>query len=120
MGKTMVEASAAGPNGTRLFSFLIDTGATLIGLPSQDIEALGLPLVEGGRQKVLTAAGVIAQETYVATIRIEADVTPALVTEAPVPMIGWDVLERLRMKVNLVTHKLEKASEDEPMPPFML
>lgn len=120
MGKTMVEASAAGPNGTRLFSFLIDTGSTLVGLPSQDIEALGLPLVEGGRQKVLTTVGVIEQETYVAVIRLEADTTPAFVTETPVPIIGWEVLEKLRMKVNTVTHELEKVSEDELMPPFML
>ena len=120
MGRTTVDATAAGPNGTRLFSFLIDTGSTLVGLPPQDIEALGLPLIEGGRQKVLTTVGVIEQETYVAIIRIESDTTPAFVTEAPVPLIGYEVLEKLRMKVNPVTQELEKASEGEYTPPFML
>ena len=108
MGRTTVEA--IGPNGTRRFEFLVDTGSTFAGL---DIEALGLPMVHGGRRKVMTATGVIEQETYSGAIRLNGEVTPALVSEAPVPLIGVEVLQLLGMKVNPVTHKLEKPGEDE-------
>ena len=120
MGKTMAQAFASGPNGTRGFSFLIDTGSTYVGLPLDDIEALGLPLVHGGRYKVMTAVGIVEQDAYVASIRLESDITPAFVMESPVPIIGWEVLEKLRMKVNPVTQKLEKVPDDELAPPFML
>ena len=113
MGRTTVEAFAIGPNGTRRFEFLVDTGSTFAGLPIEDIEALGLPMVYGGRRKVMTATGVIEQETYSGAIRLNGEVTPALVSEAPVPLIGVEVLQLLGMKVNPVTHKLEKPGEDE-------
>ena len=119
MGRTTVQALTIGPSGTRSFEFLVDTGSTLVGLPLEDIEALGLPMIPGGRRKVMTATGVIEQDTYGASIRLEGDSTPALVSEAPIPLIGFEVLENLRMKVNPVTQELEKASEDEHMPPYM-
>ena len=119
MGRTTVSALAIGPDGTRWFDFLVDTGSTFVGLPGEDIKTLGLPIVHAGRRKVLTATGVIEQDTYSAAIQLEGDITPALATEAPIPLIGFEVLENLRMKVNPVTQKLEKAGEDEPMPPFV-
>ena len=118
MGRTTVHALAIGQNGTRWFDFLIDTGSTFVGLPREDIEALGLPRVPGGRHEVMTATGVIEQDTYTSGIQIDCNTTPALVSESPVPLIGVEVLERLRMKVNPVTQKLEEAGEDD-MPPYM-
>lgn len=117
MGRTTVEALAIGDNGTRRFSFLVDTGSTYVGLPSQDIEALGLPLIPG-RRRTMTDAGVIEKSVYGASIRLEGDEAPALVMESPVPLIGYEVLENLRMKVNPVTRELEKAPPDEHMPPY--
>ena len=119
MGRTVVQALAIGPNGTRWFDFLVDTGSTFVGLPIKDIEALGLPIVPGGRYEVMTATGVIEQDTYSSGIELDGNATPALVAESPVPLIGVEVLERLRMKVNPVTQELEKAGEDEHMPPYM-
>ena len=119
LGRTTVEAYAIGSNGTRRFDFLVDTGSTYVGLPLDDIEALGLPMIPGGRRRVMTTLGVIEQDTYGASIRLESDTTSALVMESPVPLIGYEVLENLRMKVNPVTQDLEKASEDEHMPPYM-
>ena len=116
MGRTTVEAFAIGPNGTRSLEFLVDTGSTLVGLPPEDIEALGLPMIHGGRRKVLTATGVIEQETYSGAIELEEYGTAALVSVCPAPLIGVEVLERLGMKVNPVTHELEKAGEDEDVP----
>ena len=119
MGRTTVRALAIGQNGTRWFDFLVDTGSTYVGLPMDDIEALGLPMITGGRRKVMTTLGVIEQDTYAGAVRLEGDTTPMLVMESPVPLIGYEVLENLRMKVNPVTQKLEKAGEDEHMPPYM-
>jgi predicted aspartyl protease len=116
LGRTTVEAFAIGPNGTRRFDFLVDTGSTYVGLPLDDIEALGLPTFPGGRHKVMTPTGVIEQETYSGAIELEEYGTAALVSECPVPFIGVEVLERLGMKVNPVTQKLEKAGEDEDVP----
>jgi predicted aspartyl protease len=116
LGRTTVEAYAIGSNGTRRFDFLVDTGSTYVGLPLDDIEALGLPTIPGGRHKVMTPTGVIEQETYSGAIELEEYGTAALVSECPVPLIGVEVLERLGMKVNPVTQRLEKAGEDEDVP----
>ena len=119
MGRTTVRALAIGQNGTRWFNFLVDTGSTYVGLPMDDIEELGLPIIPGGRRKVMTTLGVIEQDTYGGAVRLEGDTTPTLVMESPVPLIGYETLENLRMKVNPVTQELEKAGEDEHMPPYM-
>ncbi len=119
MKQATVQALAIGENGTRSFTFLVDTGSTYVGLPPDDIEALGLPTIHGGRYKISTDAGIVERETYVASIQLDPDVAPAIVMESPVPTIGWGVLERLRMKVNPITQQLEKAPPDEHMPPYM-
>ena len=119
MGRVTVRASAIGNTGTRLFTFLVDTGSTYVGLPQADIEKLGLPVVPGGPRKVQTATGIIEQHTYSAAVRLDGRVTPALVTEAPIPLIGYEILENLKMKVNPVTEELERAAEDEHMPPYL-
>ena len=67
----------------------------------------------------MTDAGVVEKSIYGASIRLDGEITPALVMEAPVPLIGYEVLENLRMKVNPVTRKLEKAPPDEHMPPYV-
>lgn len=119
MGRITVQALAIGENGTRSFSFLVDTGSTYVGLPTEDIEALGLPLIPGGQRRTITDAGVVEKSTYGASIRLEGDTTAALVMESPIPLIGYEVLENLRMKVNPITQELEKAPPDEHMPPYV-
>ena len=119
MGKVVARASVVGPNGTRLFNFLVDTGSTFVGLPMADIEALGLPIVHDGRHETRTAAGVIEQDAYVGGVRIEGNTTPAFVSEAPIPLLGYEVLEKLRYKVNPVTHEIEKVPDDEIAPPYV-
>ena len=120
MGRTTLEAFVTGENGVRSFEFLVDTGSTFVGLPIEDIEALGLHKVPGGVYRLITALGVTEGETYTAGVRIGDDRTPATVVVTPIPLIGYEVLENLRMKVNPVTQQLEKASEDEIMPPYAL
>ena len=118
MGRVTVRASVIGADGTRVFTFLVDTGSTWVGLPKSDIEALGLPLIPGEPRRIQTATGVIEQYAYGSSIRLNGEMTAALVTETPVPLIGYEVLENLKLKVNPVTEELEKAGDDEHMPPY--
>ena len=120
MGRTTVEAFVTGERGTRCFNFLVDTGSTFVGLPLEEIEALGLPKIPGGALRVITALGVTENEAYGAGVRIGDDRTAATVVVTPIPLIGYEVLENLRMKVIPVTQQLEKAPEEELMPPYVL
>ena len=49
MGRTTVEAVVTGENGVRRFEFLVDTDSNFVGLPLEDIEALGLYKIPGRR-----------------------------------------------------------------------
>ena len=121
MGRTTIEAFVAGENGIRSFEFLVDTGSTFVGLPLEDIESLGLHKVPDGRFRLMTAMGAMESDTYSATVRIGDDRAPALVIVCPTPLIGFELLQKLRMRVNTVSHKLEKVPEDEEVfPPFLL
>lgn len=121
MGKTMVEAFVTGESGIRRFDFLVDTGSSFMGLPLEDIEALGLPKVPEGRYRLIAAMGIMESDSYAANVRIGEDRAPALVIVSPVPIIGYALLQHLRMRVNTVTEALEKVPEDEEtIPPLLL
>ena len=45
MGVTYAKGSITGQSEAREFNFLVDTGATWVGLPQDDIDALGLDTV---------------------------------------------------------------------------
>ena len=120
MARTMVRASAIGTTEIRLFNFLVDKGATYVGLPKEDIEALGLPLLPGGRHKALTANGVVERDSYGAAKRLDGEIAHTVATESPIPIIGYNLLENLKLKVNPVTRSLERADDDEHMPPYAL
>ena len=121
MGRTMVEAAVTGENGIRRFEFLVDTGSSYMGLPLEDIESLGLYKFSNGRLRLMTGMGIMESDSYAAQVRIGEDRAPALVIVSPVPIIGYELLQHLRMMVNTVTQELEKVSEeDEVFPPFLL
>lgn len=121
MGRTTVEAFVTGENGIRSVEFLVDTGSTFVGLPLEDIEAMGLYRFPGGARRLMTGMGVMESETFAADVRIGDDRAPAYVIVSPVPLIGCELLQNLRMRVNPVTQSLEKVPEDEEVfPPFIL
>ena len=121
MGRTTVAAFVTGERGVRRFEFLVDTGSNFVGLPLDDIEALGLPKIPGGSHRLITGLGVMESNSYAADVRIGEDRAPALVIVSPIPLIGYELLQTLRMKVNPVTQQLEKISEDEEVfPPFIM
>ena len=109
-----------GESGIRSFEFLVDTGSNFMGLPLEDIEALGLYKIPDGRYRLMTGLGVMESDTYSASVRIGDDRAPAVVIVSPIPLIGFELLQSLRMKVNPITQELEKIPEGEGWPPFLL
>ena len=59
--------------GPSALSFWVDTGSNFVGLPLEDIEALGLYKIPGGRYRLMTGLGVMESDTYSASVRIGDD-----------------------------------------------
>ena len=107
-------------SSSREHEFLVDTGSTHIGLPSDEIRSLGLPAVPNGRIRVLTATGVVEQETFSAIGQVLQRGFVATVTLASIPLIGYELLENLRLKVNPVKRELENVPDEQLAPPYQL
>jgi len=126
MGRTFVEAIIFGPSDARRYSFLVDTGAALMCLPLEEIEALGLPKVPDGQTRFLTATGIVEMDTYSITGRVLVDRTrgngfTAMVAPAPIPLIVYERLQNMRLRVNPVTEQLEDVPDEViDHPPYML
>ena len=120
MGRTYATATIIGDNDSREYEFLVDTGSSLIGLPQAEIDGMGLTPVPNGTLEVLTATGIVERQAYWALGTIDGRGFGAMITEAPVALIGYDLLENLRYKVNPVTGSLERLGPDELGPPYQL
>ena len=120
MGRTEVNAMIIGPQVEREFTFLVDTGSVFVGLPAEAIKDLGLIPIPGGARRLVTANGVVERDTYGAYGRLEDQGFLATIVASPVPLIGYELLENMRFRVNPVTQSLERLGDDEFGPPFML
>ncbi len=120
MGRTFATATIIGETGTREYEFLVDTGATHIGLPQNELDELGLSPIPNGVISVRTANGIIEQRSFWALGEIDGRGFGATVTQAPIPLIGYHLLQTMRYRVNPVTESLERLSEDEFGPPYLL
>ncbi len=95
-------------NGFRRQEFLVDTGASMVTIPSSTVAALGLEIISGGhyeQRKVSTAGGVImASEVIIDSIEIggwvESEVK-ALVLDIPdqpgLGLLGLNYLSRFKV-----------------------
>ena len=122
MGRTLVANIIYGPSDTRRYSFLVGTGAALMGLPQEEIEALDLPRVPDGQTRFLTATGIVELDSYSITGRVPVDRLlgngfTAMVAPAPMPLIGYERLQNMRFRVNPVTEQLEDVPDDVINPP---
>ena len=120
MGRTYATATIIGAADTREYEFLIDTGATHVGLPQNEMEELGLAPIPNGVISVRTANGIIEQKSYWALGQIDGRGFVTVVTQAPIPLIGYHLLQTMRYRVNPVTESLERLPEDEFGPPYLL
>ena len=119
MGLTEVQARIFGENETREYRFMVDTGSTFLALPQEEIEALGLRRARG-TVKLMSAAGMVDVETYFADGELMGQKFGAILVPAPVALLGYELLQNLRFKVNPVTHQIEKVPDDEIHPPYQL
>jgi predicted aspartyl protease len=115
-----ITATLTSERTSKQYEFIVITGSTYMGLPEEEIEALGLYKIPGGRVQVRTATGIVDYDSYSASVSIEGNSAPSIVLPAPIPLTGYEVLENLRMKVNPVSRKLEPVPDDEPHPPYQL
>jgi len=99
---------------------LIDTGATMLVLPADVVERLGL--AEEGRRKVRYADGRVAEVPWVGGVRLEIlgrEMTCDALVEAAgtVPLIGQIPLESLDLVVDPKTReaRVNPASPDAPL-----
>jgi predicted aspartyl protease len=97
-----------------------------MGLPIEEIEALGLPTVPDGQTRFLTATGIVELDTYSIAGRLVIDRPrgngfTAMVAPAPIPLIGYERLQNMRLRVNPVKEQLEDVPDDEVNhPPYLL
>ena len=119
MGRTEVQAKVIGDNETREYTFLVDTGATYLALPAEEIEALGLRK-GAGRLRLMSATGVVDVDTYFADGELMGQEFSAILVPASIPLIGYELLENLRFRVNPVSNEIEKVPEEEVHPPYLL
>jgi len=119
VGRTQVQAKVIGDRETREYSFLVDTGATYLALPVDEIEALGLRQGQG-KLRLMSATGVVNVDTYFADGELMGEPFSAILVPASIPLIGYELLENLRYRVNPVTGELEKVPEDEVHSPYLL
>ena len=119
MGRTEVQAKVIGDKETREYTFLVDTGATYLALPMEEIETLGLRQSRGNI-RLMSATGVVDVDTYFADGELLGQEFGAILVPASIPLIGYELLENLRYRVNPVTEELENVPEDEVHPRYLL
>ncbi len=118
MGVTQVQARVFGERETREYSFMVDTGSTFLALPQDEIELLGLRRGRGV-VKLMSATGLIDVETYVADGELMGQEFTAILVPAHTPLLGYELLQNLRYKVNPVTHEIERVPDWERHPPYL-
>ena len=118
-GRTEVQAKVIGDKETREYTFLVDTGATYLALPMEEIEALELRQSRG-KIRLMSATGVVDVDTYFADGELLGQEFGAILVPASIPLIGYELLENLRYRVNPVTEELENVPEDEVHPRYLL
>ena len=119
LGRTEIQAKVIGNNETREYIFLVDTGATYLSLPLEEIEALGLQQTRG-KIRLMSATGIVNVDTYFADGELMGQQFSAILVPASIPLIGYELLENLRFRVNPVTQEIEKVPDDEVHPPYLL
>ena len=119
MGRAEVQAKVIGEKETREYTFLVDTGATYLSLPVEEIEGLGLQRGRG-RPRLMSATGVVDVDTYFADGELMGQEFSAILVPASIPLIGYELLENLRFRINPVTGEIGEVLEDEAHPPYLL
>ena len=68
----------------------------------------------------MSATGVVEVNTYYADGELMGEGFSAILVPAASALIGYELLENLRFRVNPITRQIEKVPEDEIHPPYLL
>ncbi len=119
MGKTEVQAKIIGEKETRGYTFLVDTGASHVALPLEEIEALGLrPAL--GKLRLMSATGLVEVNTYHFDGELMGHWFGGIMVPASTPLIGYEALEDMRFRVNPVSRQIEPVPDDVVHAPYLL
>ena len=80
---------------------------------------MGLPRSRGV-VKLMSATGLVDVPTYFVNGELMGQEFGAILVPAPTPLLGYELLQNLRFKVNPVTRQIEKVPDDEIHPPYQL
>ena len=120
MGVTYAKGSITGRNEVREFDFLVDTGATWVGIPQEDIDALGLDTVPNADAALMADGTISRTPIYIAVGMLENTGFVNGAVPAAVPLVGYKLLQDLGFKVDLVNERIEPRPDGEIGPPFLL
>jgi predicted aspartyl protease len=119
MGITKVQARVFGELETREYTFMVDTGSTFLALPQAEIDGLGLRRGRG-TFSLMSATGRIDVEAYHADGELMGQGFGCILVPAATPLLGYELLQNMRFRVDPVNHQIEKVPDDEIHPPFIL
>ena len=121
MGVTYAKGSITGKSQTPEYDFLVDTGATRVGIPQSGIDVLELDTVPNASAALTTADGTIRQmPIYVAVGMLEGSGFVNGAVPAAVPLVGYKLLLDLGFKVDLVDERIERRAYGEIRLQFLL
>ena len=123
MGIAYANIQITGPADTRIYRFTVHQGLALLGLPQDEIDALGLMPIPNGRQRFQTAAGIVELDAYGISGTVLAGCPAgkgfaAMVVPAPRPAVGYTLLQDMRLRLNAARGEMEEVPDDEIHPPY--
>ena len=65
-------------------------------------------------------AGAIGVDTYIITGTVRNRGFSTMVIPVPAPLMGYEMLQGMRFRVNPVNEELEEVPEDQSHPPYLL
>ena len=119
MGLTEVQATIFGEHEEREYSFLVDARSTYVALPQEEIRALRLR-PSGGTVRLMSATGPVDVDTYTVVGELRGQRFAGVAVPSATPLLGYELLQNLRYRVNPVSHDIEKVPDDEMYPPYLL
>ena len=109
IGPTYAKGSITGKSEVREYDFLVDAGANWLGLPPDDIDALGLDAVPNANAPIYIGIGTLEGAGFVNGV-----------VPAELPVVSRRILQSLGFKVDLLRQRIEKRPTHEIGPPFLL
>ena len=111
MGKTYARGSIDGRTFRWDFTFLVDTGATWLGLPQIYIDALGLEPIPDAVVPIETGNGVVEKQLYNITGTLEGAEFLDVAVDAPQFPVGYTLLQELGFIVDPARERIVLRTE---------